>query len=371
MNNLKEQIRAYPYQSKRKTYNQVMRIRKMDPLVQLHPNALPTFISVKSIMNRVIKSLRPPLPLINSDIRLDSDYTLTLDNKTFLISNENNELLIFSTHELLECLCNADQILMDGTFFSCPLLFKQLYTIHMINHTIIPCAYILLPNKKKETYFKMLDLLKNYCLSIGFLFSPPKALIDFEMGVLRALEEMFPTISVKGCYFHYCQCILRRIQGNRLAAFSRLNPDFKRFYRRLMAISFLTEMDIPLVLSELKSEVEAFNLDPIRDLFTYFKNTWINLNAKFKYKMWNMYDVQGVRTNNHVEGFHRSLKEYITYSHPNLYLFIDILKQIQQDMDIKFIQLRNGKKVTERKKKYCIIDEKYFYIMLLIHQCSI
>ncbi|XP_065319377.1 uncharacterized protein LOC135927335 [Gordionus sp. m RMFG-2023] len=196
----------------------------------------------------------------------------------------------------------------------------------------------------------MLNLLKNYCRSIGFSFSPSKALIDFEMGALTALEEIFPTISVKGCYFHYCQCILRRIQGNRLTAYSRLNPDFKRFYRRLMAIPFLTEIDIPLVLSELNNEVEAFNLDPIRDLFTYFKSTWINPNAKFKYKMWNMYDVQGVRTNNHVEGFHRSLKEYITYSHPNLYLFIDILKQIQQDMDIKFIQLRNGKKVTERKK---------------------
>ncbi|CAK9291551.1 unnamed protein product [Gordionus sp. m RMFG-2023] len=351
MNKLKEQITAYHYQNKRKTHNQVMRIRKIDPLVQLHPNALPTFLSVKSIMNRVIKSLRPPLPLINSDIRLDGDYTLTLDNKTFLISNKNNELLLFSTHELLECLCNADQIFMDGTFFSCPLLFKQLYTIHiMINHTIIPCAYILLPNKKKETYLKMLDLLKNYCLSIGFLFSPPKSLIDFEMGVLRALEEMFPTISVKGCYFHYCQCILRRIQGNGL-------------YRRLMAIPFLTEMDIPLVLSELNSEVEAFNLDPIRDLFTYFKNTWINPNAKFKYKMWNMYDVQGVRTNNHVEGFHRSLKVYITYSHPNLYLFIDILKQIQQDMDIKFIQLRIGLKVIERKIKYCIIYEIILYYL--------
>ncbi|XP_065324178.1 uncharacterized protein LOC135931181 [Gordionus sp. m RMFG-2023] len=44
MNKLKEQIRAYPYQSKRKTYNQVMRIRKMDPLVQLYSNALPTFL---------------------------------------------------------------------------------------------------------------------------------------------------------------------------------------------------------------------------------------------------------------------------------------------------------------------------------------
>ncbi|XP_065324006.1 uncharacterized protein LOC135931069 [Gordionus sp. m RMFG-2023] len=35
MNKLKEQIRAYPYQSKRKTYNQVMHIRKMDPLLTL------------------------------------------------------------------------------------------------------------------------------------------------------------------------------------------------------------------------------------------------------------------------------------------------------------------------------------------------
>jgi len=43
--------------------------------------------------------------------------------------------------------------LADGTFSCSPHIFHQLYTIHGVSYSNgVPTAYILLPNKKEETY---------------------------------------------------------------------------------------------------------------------------------------------------------------------------------------------------------------------------
>jgi hypothetical protein len=43
-------------------------------------------------------------------------------------------------------------------------------------------------------------------------FHPERFLIDFERGVKNAIERNCPNIQVKGCNFHFGQCIWRQIQ---------------------------------------------------------------------------------------------------------------------------------------------------------------
>lgn len=51
--------------------------------------------------------------------------------------------------------------LCDGTFYCVPIIFLQLYTIHGINYSkVILAVYILLPNKKGDTYKRMFLALK-------------------------------------------------------------------------------------------------------------------------------------------------------------------------------------------------------------------
>lgn len=44
----------------------------------------------------------------------------------------------------------------DGTFKTSPLIFSQVYTIHVLikENIIIPTIYALLPNKTEETYIR-------------------------------------------------------------------------------------------------------------------------------------------------------------------------------------------------------------------------
>ena len=44
----------------------------------------------------------------------------------------------------------------------------------------------------------------------------------------------------------------------------------------------------------------------VTKLITYVQKTWIDENqARFPREIWNRYDMDGPRTNNHLEGFHR------------------------------------------------------------------
>ena len=60
---------------------------------------------------------------------------------------------------------DAECIYMDGTFYSSPALFAQVYSVHVLvkNYkcqAMVCCAFFLLPSKQQQTYIKMLQLLQ-------------------------------------------------------------------------------------------------------------------------------------------------------------------------------------------------------------------
>ena len=72
-----------------------------------------------------------------------------------------------------------------------------------------PYAFILKPDLRKSTYKKLLRQLKQ---SSTVNLQPSQIFVDFEEGAIRAFKEEFPGVQVKGCHFHFTQCIWRKIQ---------------------------------------------------------------------------------------------------------------------------------------------------------------
>lgn len=106
----------------------------------------------------------------------------------------------------------AEVVFMDGTFKSCPKPFTQIYTIHCyILGKMFPVIFGLLPDKSAATYVRFLDLVKTVAANHQQNFQPGTFQIDFETGMLAAIRELFPTSRIRGCYFHYTQCIWRKV----------------------------------------------------------------------------------------------------------------------------------------------------------------
>lgn len=152
---------------------------------------------------------------------MDVPYTTTLSNELFLQFDNISEkrILIFASRRHLQLLCSSTKILCDGTFYFAPTHFAQLYTLHGKKFgKFFPFLYAFLPDKRNETYLTLFTQVKNLFDTNGFIIRWEQIVMDFEAAAHTAASTIFPNIELKGCNFHYGQCLWRRIQGLGLAS---------------------------------------------------------------------------------------------------------------------------------------------------------
>ena len=196
---------------------------------------LPTFESSRGSFYNERAKIIPILPATRSDIILEGQWTLTTANQRFLIADDGNDerILIFSTQQNLTHFTAADIIYGDGTFYTCPDVFTQLYTFHTyVDGTMYPLVYALLPGKSETVYTKFLTLLKQACDQHQLQLQPSTIFLDYEIAIRNAAYRIFPGITAKGCFFHYTQCIWRKTQDTGLQIHYKNNNHIKTLVRR-------------------------------------------------------------------------------------------------------------------------------------------
>jgi len=57
------------------------------------------------------------------------------------------------------------------------------------------------------------------CNTLGFLFSPEKVTVDFELAIHKAIENVWPNTTIIGCRFHLTQSWWRNVQKCGLTSF--------------------------------------------------------------------------------------------------------------------------------------------------------
>uniref|UniRef100_H3A3N7 MULE transposase domain-containing protein n=1 Tax=Latimeria chalumnae TaxID=7897 RepID=H3A3N7_LATCH len=153
-----------------------------------------------------------------------------------------HRLIILGCMELLDGLARADVWLADGTFKVVPLIFFQQYTIHFqYQPGIIPAAvYCLLPNKTQTTYDHLLQVLTQLVPAA----SPKQIPVDFESAAMSAFRKASPDATLRGCYFHLCQSVIRKIQEIGMKESYERDPDFSKAVLCLPVLSRVPKEDI-------------------------------------------------------------------------------------------------------------------------------
>lgn len=62
-----------------------------------------------------------------------------------------------------------------------------------------------------SVFRELLVVAANYELNL----CPSHIVCDFEMGIISAIKECFPTTDLRGCLFHFGQIIWRKVQKER------------------------------------------------------------------------------------------------------------------------------------------------------------
>jgi hypothetical protein len=180
-----------------------------------------------------------------ADIAVPAEYKLTSDGRNFLLHDSGegdpDRLLLFGTEESLDWLVAREHWFSDGTFKTCPEVFYQLYTIHILfHHTVIPAVYVLTQKKDEGTYTRILEIIK----SLRPQVNPKTIMMDFEQAARKAAKRTFTTCDIHGCLFHLGQSLFRKIQAEGLATQFSNDETFRLFCKMLLSLSFLPPAEV-------------------------------------------------------------------------------------------------------------------------------
>ena len=255
------------------------------------------------------------MPHRREDVTFEGEWTQSLNGQQFLLAQDgdHDKIVIFATAENLRVLAASDELYVDGTFHTCPQLFYQIFSIHAIRfRRQFPLAFCLLPNKAQETYQDVFEVLKEKCADLDLQLGPTTVMSDFELAIIHAVELAFPLTTPKGCFFHFCQCLNRKIQALGLQVAYREDAGIRSFVRKTAALAFVPVRFVPLAWQAIKAEAPEH--DGIAEFAAYLERTW--LVGNYPPVLWNVYETQQTRTNNRLEGWHSKMKKVVGKSPP-------------------------------------------------------
>ncbi|KAK7603911.1 hypothetical protein V9T40_004184 [Parthenolecanium corni] len=311
--------------------------------------------------------VRPPLPhsLAELHTSLNSyDRLTTNKGERFLLVNDTHKnIIIFSSPSNLEYLSSSPTILVDGTFKSVPALFKQLFTIHGLRFgRYVPLVFCLLPSKESAIYEAAFHHIVAEVVDIGHSMQPEVCYVDFEEGIHKAVQSVWPATIIRGCRFHLGQSWWRHIQLYSLSEdYKNQSSDIGNYLKMFFGLPFLHPADVEdcflddlLPMKGTDPTGNEFNADPrVKNFTDYIFRTYIGPNSKFPPHMWAEYSSSIARTTNPCEAFHSHFNSDFYSAHPNIFVFIENILEIQCETYAKMLDAKKFKKpaVSQQKEK--------------------
>lgn len=271
----------------------------------------------------------------------------------------NGIACVFACQSQLELMASSTDIWIDATFQTVPSLFMQLLGVHVVvDGCTFPCCYALMTRKTTELYAavfqKLHELLPGYC--------PASVTADYEAASVNGLTSVWgDSVSVKGCWFHFAQAVVKKSRSIGLSRQYRNSELVKKCIRCVISLPLLPANDITTAIGDLETTYstgeDAATLGLLRQLLNYVRRQWIEKSSVGPSRI-SVFE-STYRTNNGVEAFHASLKRRVRISHPNLHVFLRHLGQATIDSLADLQRLRNGLRIRRHKrKKYEQNDER-------------
>ena len=267
--------------------------------------------------------------------------------------------VIFYSDKFSQVLTEVEDIQFDGTFYTVPMQFYQLWTLFArIGQHVVPCIHCILTSKQEALYTALITRIRELLPQL----LPTHGMSDWEIGPRNAVKEVFQGIHLHGCYFHYAQSVWRKLGKLGLVNLYYNNQEFKQLARAYMSLPFLPEELIPTTFDLLDTHSLVVQEDDtrFRKLKTYLRKQWIIKTPANELSIYK----SSQTTNNGAEIYHAKLKAEFVFSHPQIWYFIQILNDIITDTDLDVERLRNGIEISRPRKKKNIAND------MLRRQCK-
>jgi hypothetical protein len=223
---------------------------------------------------------------------------------------------------------------------------------------------VLMTSRSEEIYKRFFEELIELNNQTGLDLSLPIIITDFEQAVINATQSEFPDSIHKGCFFHFCQNLWRKIQSEGLGNEYGSNEDFSIKLRHLTALAFLSPSEIPAAFDQVKPLLPE---NAVR-IVKYFENNYVHGRIRqmrnrtthhtpplFSPEIWSIKDLVELgypRTQNVVEGWHNRWSNLIGKAHVGLYTIIQEMKKEQQQTELQIKNINRGAPCPSQHNQY-------------------
>ncbi|KAJ8685955.1 hypothetical protein QAD02_021748 [Eretmocerus hayati] len=137
-----------------------------------------------------------------------------------------------------------------------------------------PCIWVLMTSKTAASYQKVLTKIKE---DIWPELEPKEFIADFEGAFEIAVKKVYSKAEITGCYFHFCQALIRNAIKKHAAIHRNLQKNTERHLvlRQVMALAFLPEDDIFPTLKEIEEAARGKYGNYFDEFFSYIRSYWM------------------------------------------------------------------------------------------------
>lgn len=234
---IKSVIRRDPSIPIRRAYDQVFATLPNDQRINV-----PMFEEIRSSLQRCRASLLPPLPRTIARVNIQGRWAETWEGeRKLLVMNNDVGVAIFASRRELQILGECNEVYVDGTFHTAPAPYTQIVTIHgRYRRWVLALGMCMVTGKREDQYRYILQEIKRGVLdATGTPFTPHMVITDFEVGLINAIRTELPNARSRGCYFHFCQSLWRKITELGLKAAYNVDPLLKRVVGKILSLGHL------------------------------------------------------------------------------------------------------------------------------------
>ncbi len=301
---------------------------------------------MESAMYRAGRRSQPKIPQTPEEFAqsLPNAEHFNMNFREVVQDESGDTAMIFFSALLFPLLSRLKDLSFDGTFFTVPKIFYQLFTIMcVIQGHSFPCFFILMSSKTQLLYNAAIQTLKDICPEL----LPQSLMGDFELASRNSMELAFPAASLGGCQFHYSQSLWKKIQKLGLSKLYQSNADYKKYVKKLMSLPYLPSAEISPAADQLFAstfEVSQHLQSQNKKLTKYIRRFWLGTITPDKLSVFDL--PRG--TNNDLESFHAQLKARIKTHQPNPWSFLGHLNNLISDVSLDIERLENGLNISRK-----------------------
>jgi hypothetical protein len=280
---------------------------------------------------------------------IDDFFTKTLSFEKYLVATKTDvkgaKILIYSTYMNLIHLENSLTYVCDGTFYSCPKEFSQIYTIQgLVKGKFYNLVHCFMEKMDTASYKFIFEFIKS-----KVRMQPQNIIVDYEIAPINIISTTFFETRVNGCFFHLTQTFWRRIQKDGYSKIYKENCKFNLDIKMIIALCFVPDYCVEKDFCILLEYFLNTNTDKyVVDFLFWFENNYICNNSYIKidklgvkYFIWSFFSnvvSKKVKTSNSLEGWHRSLNAQVSCKNPNFFEVFKILQCEQNILEVKLLQ---------------------------------